>query len=112
MRLFKTAVAAVLGFERICKKYIYSELSGGFWAYVRHLSERERYTAKALQMEETILFKITANSKITEDLCIEFGDKTYAIESIDKFEFNKTDYVVRAKEIAPPTFDEVEYDEY
>lgn len=112
IRVFKTAVQAVWGFEKTFKKYSHSEESGGIWAYARHLSQRERYAAKAVQMEETILFKVTANPKITEDLYIEFAGKTYQIASIDRFEFNKTDYTIRAKEVAPPTFDEVEYDEY
>jgi len=112
IKLFKTASGVVWGFERVVKEYIHSQECGGVWTYVRHLSQQERYSAKAIRTEENILFKVTANPKITEDLYIEFGGKTYEITSIDRFEFNRTDYVIRAKEVAPPTFDEVQYDEY
>jgi len=112
IRLFNATVRVVWGFDRVFKTYCHSEESGGVWAYARHLSQRERVASKAVQMEETILFKVTANPKITEDLYIEFMGKTYAICSIDRFEFNKTDYTIRAKEVAPPAFDEVEHDEY
>lgn len=112
IRLFKTAVQVVWGFEKVFKKYIHSEKSGGVWAYVRWLSENERLTAKSVQTEQTILFKVTANPKLSSDLYIEFGDKTYSIVSIDPYEFNKTDLVIRANAVSPPTFDEVEYDQY
>ena len=112
IRLFKATVQAVWGFERIVKKYIHSEESGGVWAYVRQLSESERLTAKSVQTEQTILFKVVHNPKITNDLFIEFGGKTFSIVSIDPYEFNKADLVIRANAVSPPTYDEVEYDEY
>ena len=112
IRVFKTVVRAVWGFEKVYKKYIHSEESGGVWAYVRQLSENERVSAKAVQTEQTILFKVVANPKLTNDLYIEFAGKTYNIVSIDPYEFNKTDLVIRANNISPPTYDEVEYDEY
>lgn len=41
------------------------------------------------------------------ELYVEFGGKSYDIVSIDKFEFNKTDLVIRANEILAPVYDEV-----
>ena len=112
IRLFKGVSRVVWGFERVYKKYIHSEESGGVWAYVRHLSEQERLASKVVQIDESILFKVTHNPKLTKDLYIEFGEKTYSIVSIDPYEYNKSDLVIRANEISPPVYDEVEYDEY
>lgn len=99
-------------YETILKQYIHSENSGGLWAYVRELSENERFSAKAVQVEESIQFKIVYSPKITTELYIEYGGKTYNIVSIDKFEFNKTDLIIRANEILAPVFDEVQYEDY
>ena len=106
----KTAVKD--GYEVVVKTYIHSKESGGLWAFVRELSENERFSAKAVQVEETTQFKIVYNPKITTELYIEFGGKTYDIVSIDKFEFNKTDLVIRANEILAPVYDEVCYEDY
>ena len=79
---------------------------------MRELSENERFSAKSVQVEETIQFKIVYNPKILSEFFIEFAGKTYEIVSIDKYEFNKTDLVIRANEILAPVFDEVEYEDY
>ena len=112
IRAFKTAIQAVSGFERIVKKYIHSKNSGGVWAYIRHLSERERYAAKAVQSLETMLFEVAHSPKLTDDLYIEFAGRTYRVVSIDPYEFDKTDLVIRAEEVAPPVFDCVEWGNY
>lgn len=112
IRLFNATTRVVSGFERIIKQYVHSKTSCGVWAYVRHLSEQERFSAKAVQTNETILFKVGYSPKVTDDLFVEFNDKTYSIVSIDPFEYNKTDLVIRANEVSPPPFDEVEYDKY
>jgi len=111
IRAFEATLRTVWGFERVFKKYVHSEESGGLWAYVRHLSEKERYIANAMQNDEDIVIEVAFNPKITTDLMIEFGDKTYKIVSIDPFEFNKTDLVIRAKEVAAQTYDEIEWGE-
>jgi len=112
VKAFNATVQAVWGFERVCKKYIHSEESGGLWAYVRQLSERERETAMAIQHDEDILFEISYSPKITIGLFLEFNDKTFKVASVDPYEYNKTDLIVKAKEVAPPTYDEVEWGEY
>lgn len=112
VQVFGIETAVKDGYEVVVKTYIHNKESGGLWAFVRELSENERFSAKAVQVEETTQFKIVYNPKITTELYIEFGGKTYDIVSIDKFEFNKTDLVIRANEILAPVYDEVCYEDY
>ena len=113
VRAFEITRKSEFGFEKVYKRYIHPEDTGGLWAYVRQLMDTERLAATVIQGQATILFKVTHNPKITKDLILEFGGRTYSIVSVDPFEFNKTDLVIRATETSPPTFDEVEYaDEY
>lgn len=112
VQIFALNTKIIANYEQVVKTYIHSKESGGIWAYVRELSENERFTARAVQVEETTQFKIVYNPKLTTELFIEYGDKTYEIVSIDKFEYNKTDVIIRGNEILAPTFDEVEYENY
>lgn len=112
IQVFGIKTAVKDGYEVVVKTYIHSKESGGLWAFVRELSENERFSAKAVQVEETTQFKIVYNPKITTELYVEFGGKTYDIVSIDKFEFNKTDLVIGANEILAPVYDEVCYEDY
>ena len=112
VQFFQIYTKVVDGYEQVVKRYIHSKESGGLWCYVRELSENERFSAKAVQVEETTQFKVVFNPKIKNELFIEFNGKTYSIVSIDKYEFNKSDLVVRANETLAPTFDEVEYANY
>ena len=112
VRACEATVRTVWGFERVFKKYIHSEESNGLWAHVRHLSQDEQLRAKAVQSNECVQFTFAYSPKITTDLTLEFNDRTYKIVSIDPFEYNRTDLVVKAEEIAPLTFDEVEWEEF
>lgn len=112
IKLFRLLSTKNNGYEEVVKQYIHSEISGGLWAFVRELSETERFSAKAVQVDETILFKVVFNPKITSDLYIEFGENTYNIVSIDKYQFNKTDIVIKANQIPAPVYDEVQYEQY
>ena len=112
VKAFKTAVRAMWGFERVFKTYCHPEDSGGLWAYVRHLSQAEQHKARQVQSNETVQFVVGFSPKITTDLYIEFNDRTYKVQSVDPFEYNKTDLTLRACEVSPPAFDEVEYEEY
>ena len=112
VQVFGIKTAVKDGYEVVVKTYIHSKESCGLWAFVHELSENERFSAKAVQVEETTQFKIVYNPKITTELYIEFGGKTYDIVSIDKYEFNKTDLVIRANEILAPVYDEVCYEDY
>ena len=110
VRAFETAVRAVWGFERVFKTYCHSESSGGVWAYVRHLSQGEQMRARQVQNNQSLQVIVSYNPKITTDLYLEFGGKTYKVVSIDPYEFNKTDFEIRAEEVSPPAFDEEEFD--
>lgn len=112
VKFYRLETKVIDGYEKVIKTYIHSEKSGGLWCYVRELSENERFSAKSVQVEETTQFKVVYNPKIVNELYLEFGNKTYSIVAIDKFEFNKTDIVIRANEMLAPTFDEVIYENY
>lgn len=112
VQFFDIFTKVVDGYERVIKKYIHSKESGGLWCYVRELSENERFSARAVQVEETTLFKVVYNQKIKNELYLEFDGKTYDIVSIDGYEHNKTDLVIRANEILAPSYDEVVYENY
>lgn len=112
VKFYRLETKVIDGYEKVIKTYIHSEKSGGLWCYVRELSENERFSAKSVQVEETTQFKVVYNPKIVNELYLEFGNKTYSIVAIDKFEFNKTDIVIRANEMLAPTFDEVLYENY
>ena len=112
VQFFHISTKVVDGYEKVIKTYIHSKESGGLWCYVRELSENERFSARAVQVEETTQFKVVFNPKIVNELFLEFNGKTYDIVSIDGKEFNKTDLVIRANEILAPSYDEVEYENY
>jgi len=112
VRFFRIETKIVDDYEKVVKTYIHSRESGGLWCYVRELSENERFSAKSVQVEETTQFKVVYNPKINNELFLEFKNKTYDIVSIDKYEFNNTDIVIRANETLAPSFDEVEYEDY
>ena len=112
VKFFKINTKVVDGYEKVVKTYIHSKESGGLWCYVRELSENERFSARAVQVEETTQFKVVYNPKIMNELFLEFDGKTYDIVSIDGKEHNKTDLVIRANEILAPSYDEVQYENY
>lgn len=112
VRFFRISTKVIDGYEKVIKTYIHSKESGGLWCFVRELSENERFSARAVQVEETTQFKVVYNPKIVNELFLEFNEKTYDIVSIDGKEHNKTDLVIRANEILAPSFDEVEYENY
>lgn len=112
VRFFRISTKVIDGYEKVIKTYIHSKESGGLWCFVRELSENERFSARAVQVEESTQFKVVYNPKIVNELFLEFNGKTYDIVSIDGKEHNKTDLVIRANEILAPSFDEVEYENY
>ena len=112
VQFFRLSTQVVDGYEKVIKTYIHSKESGGLWCFVRELSENERFSAKSVQVEETTQFKVVYNPKIVNELYLEFKGKTYDIVSIDGFEHNKSDLVIRANEILAPSYDEVRYENY
>ena len=112
VQFYRLSTQVVDGYEKVIKTYIHSKESGGLWCFVRELSENERFSAKAVQVEETTQFKVVYNPKIVNELYLEFKGKTYNIVSIDGKEHNMSDLVIRANEILAPSFDEVRYENY
>jgi len=110
VRAFNTAVRAVFGFEKVFKTYCHSESSGGVWAYVRHLSQGERLAARQIQSNESIKLVVSYNHKIVAGLHLEFNESTYKVVSVDPYEFNKTDLELRAEQVSPLAYDEVEWE--
>ena len=100
VRAFVASVRTVWGFERVFKSYVCpydarencpecSQIGSRghpWWAYVRHLSQTEVMRARQIQSPETIQFVMAYSPKITTDLYMEFGERTYKIVSIDPFE--------------------------
>ena len=97
------------GNEVTVKRYIHDihRLS----AYVRELSEREKFAAKAAGAEQSILFKVNYNAKIRAGLYLEFRGETYAIVSVDGFEYYRRDLTLRAVRAKPEVYDYEEYAE-
>jgi len=78
---------------------------GKLWAYVRHLSAREYYAAKAVQAEEEMLFIINWRNDITTDMIIKYKNRYFYIIRIDTFEGYKGDikiYATGGYEDKPP----------
>lgn len=112
VQFYRIETRVVDNYEKVIKTYIHSKDSGGLWCYVRDLSENERFSARAVQVEETTQFKVVYNPKIVNELFLEYAGKTYDIVSIDGYEHNKSDLVIRANEILAPSYDEVRYENY
>jgi len=97
------------GNEIKAKKYIHSKV--GLWAYVREMSEREKFAAKAAGAELSTIFKVNYNKKIKAGQYLEFKGDTFLIESVDGFEYYKRDLTLNAKRIVPEMAVYDEYDE-
>jgi len=80
-------------------------------AYVRDLSEKEKFAAKAAGAEQSILFKVNHNARIKAGQFIEFRGETYVIKSVDGFEHYKRDLTLRAQSAKPEVYDYEEYSE-
>ena len=80
-------------------------------AYVRELSECEKFAAKASGSEQSTVFKVNYNPKIKAGLYLDFRGETYVIKSVDGFEFYKRDLTIRAERVKPEVTEYEEYDE-
>ena len=78
---------------------IWAPLPNGenIWAYVRHLSGREIFTAKQVQSEEEMLFVINWRDDIDTTNVIEYQGKEYDVTRIDTFEGYKDDLKIYGK---------------
>lgn len=70
--------------------------TGKLWAYVRQLSQKEFWAAKAVTSEEQILFIVNWRNDITTKNCILYNGNYYNIIRVDTFEGYKTDLQIYA----------------
>ena len=97
------------GNEVKVKRYIHNR--NRLHAYVRELSEREKFAAKEVGAETSILFRLNYNKSVRAGQFIEFRGDTYIIVSVDSFEYYKRDLTVRAEKVKPEVYDYEEYTE-
>ena len=90
----------IRGFERKIKKPVTKPER--IWAYVRELTEKEKFAGKAAGVEQSALFKINYHAAIKAGQYIELKGAYYRIVSIDKFELYKRDLTIRALECNLP----------
>jgi SPP1 family predicted phage head-tail adaptor len=91
------------------KRYIHPKI--GLWAYIREMSEREKFAAKAAGAQLSTIFKVNYNKKIKAGQYLEFKGETFLIESVDGFEYYARDLTLSAKRIVAETAVYDEYDE-
>jgi SPP1 family predicted phage head-tail adaptor len=90
------------GNERKVKAYIHDRNS--LHAYIRELSEREKFAAKASGAEQSTVFKVNYNKRLRAGLYLEFKGETYRIQSVDGYEWYERDLTLRAVRcVAEPT---------
>jgi SPP1 family predicted phage head-tail adaptor len=97
------------GNEVKIKRYIHGE--AGLHAYVRELSEREKFAAKAAGTEQSVVFRINFNPRIRAGLRLEFNGESYAVASVDGYEFYQRDLTLRAVRVKPEGYDSEEFAE-
>lgn len=105
----------IKGDEVKLKRYIHGV--NGLHAYVRELSEREKFAAKAAGSEQSVIFKVNFNPRLRAGLCLDFNlpdgrqAGSFVIESIDGYEFYQRDLTLRATRIKQEVFDYEEFNE-
>jgi len=98
-------------YKNECKVKRYIHGKDRLRAYVRELSEREKFAAKAAGAEQSILFKVNYNPKVKAGLYLDFKGETYLIKSVDGFEYYKRDLTLRAERVKPEPTEYEEWDE-
>jgi len=99
----------VYGNECKVKRYIHGR--DRLHAYVRELSEREKFAAKAAGSDQSILFKVNYNKKLRAGLYLDFRGETFVIKSVDGYEWYERDLTLRAERVKPEVTEFEEYDE-
>jgi SPP1 family predicted phage head-tail adaptor len=97
------------GHEVKVKRYIHNV--NRLFTYVRELSEKEKFAAKAAGAEQSVLFKINYNKRVKAGLYLEFRGDTYVIKSVDGYEYYKRDLTLRAERVKAEVYDYEEYAE-
>jgi SPP1 family predicted phage head-tail adaptor len=67
------------------------------WAYYRHMSAKEFYAARQVNVEETVIFIINWRNDVNTAMRIEYKGRQYEITRIDDFEGYKQDLKIYAK---------------
>lgn len=99
----------IFGNECNLKKYIHDR--NKLYAFVRELSEKEKFMAKTSGAEQSTMFKVNYNDKINAGMYLEFRSETFVIQSVDGFCWYKRDLTLRAMRCKPEVTDYEEYDE-
>lgn len=97
--------------ENECKVKRYIHGRDGLWAYVRELTEREKFAAKAAGSEQSTVFKVNYNARLKAGQHLEFRGETFVIKSVDGFEYYKRDLTLRAERVKAEVYDHAEFDE-
>jgi len=97
------------GNEINVKRYIHSK--NRLHAYVRELSENEKFTAKAADSEQSAVFVINYNKRVKTGLYIEFREDTFIVQSVDGYEWYERDLTLRAMRAKAEVYDYEEFDE-
>jgi SPP1 family predicted phage head-tail adaptor len=98
----------VYGNECKIKRYIHDR--NRLRAYVRELSEREKFAAKAAGSEQSTVFRVNYNPKLKAGLYLEFRGETFVIKSVDGYEWYERDLTLRAERVKPEPCDHEEYE--
>ena len=98
-------------YKNECKVKWYIHGKDRLHAFVRELSEREKFAAKAAGFDQSIVFKVNYNKKLKGGLYIEFRGETFVIKSIDGYCWYERDLTIRAERVKPEVTEYEEYDE-
>ena len=97
------------GNEVKVKRYIHGK--NKLHAYVRELSEKEKFAAKAADSEQSAVFVINYNKRVKTGLYIEFREDTFIVQSVDGYEWYERDLTLRAMRAKAEVYDYEEFDE-
>ena len=98
-------------YKNECKVKRYIHGKARLHAFVRELSEREKFAAKATGSDQSIIFKVNYNKKLKGGLYIEFRGETFVIKSVDGYQWYERDLTIRAERVKPEVTEYEEYDE-
>lgn len=96
------------GNEIKVKKYIHDR--NRLRAYVRELSEKEKFMAKSNSSEQSTIMQVNYNKKIVAGLYVNFNNCTYLIVSVDGFEFYKRDLTLRLLRVKTELIESEEFE--
>jgi len=98
-------------YKNECKVKRYIHGKDRLHAFVRELSEREKFAAKAAGSDQSIVFKVNYNKKLKGGLYIEFRGENFVIKSVDGYCWYERDLTIRAERVKPEPTEYEEWDE-